>query len=262
MRLTGWKSRCLMVRRRAGSVVAVCVIGVVSAAGVVPVAGGIAAAALGLSRDGAFVTAAYNDFLGRAPTAGELSSATSVPLDTAAERGSLVSRLSTSSEWIGVTVDKLYQDTLGRPADAGGKAYWVAATAKHGRTWVAYSLYQSSESCHTRVENMYAALLGRAPDSGGWDYWAGQVKAKGDLVLAAQLASSSEYYNRAWNRYGEATPTNVTASALLCRAEPDERHELRVHRHSVHRHRVEQCRHQSVIGAGSERWSETVRFVV
>ncbi len=219
------------------------------------------------THDQAFVTAAYQDFLGRAPTSGELTAATATPLNYDSARGAVVSDLAHSPEWITVSVKKLYQDTLGRAPDPSGRAYWISvlssgsktlaqaaanfyssseyfngfghgstatwiadlytkilgrsvdtagahywqtATAKHGRWWVAYSLYQSSESCHTRVADLYQTLLGRAPETGGWDYWASQVKKKGDLTLAASLASSNEYYERAWDRFGPPVPGRPT----------------------------------------------------
>lgn len=90
-------------------------------------------------------------------------------------------------------VDQLYQRILGRPADTGGRDYWVRVTAQQGRHAVAYTFYQSLESRRVRVSNLYAALLYRLPDAGGREYWSDVVLRRGDLALAAFLAGSDEY---------------------------------------------------------------------
>lgn len=104
----------------------------------------------------------------------------------------------TVPSWVG----DLYVKLLGRPADAAGQAFWVAQSAVRGRWWVAYQLFQSPESAHDRVAALYWKFLGRAPDQGGWDYWSLRVVHDGDLALAADLAASTEYDQRAWQRYG------------------------------------------------------------
>ena len=68
-----------------------------------------------LTADQAFVTSAYHDFLGRSPTKGQLDAATATSLATLSARAAVVRGLSTSPEWVRTTVEKLYQDTLGRP---------------------------------------------------------------------------------------------------------------------------------------------------
>ena len=88
------------------------------------------------TRDDAFVTAATHDFLGRGPTGAELTAATSSSLRTTAARARVVAGLSNSTEWISVTVQGFYQDTLGRPADADGREYWVGLI-KSGKLSVA-----------------------------------------------------------------------------------------------------------------------------
>ncbi len=63
-------------------------------------------------------------------------------------------------------VDGLYLDVLGRPADAGGRAHFVAALAA-GRTraTVARSFIGSTEGRRARVTEEVDTVLGRAPTS-------------------------------------------------------------------------------------------------
>ena len=127
---------------RVGALVVVVVLSVGSVGAVASSAG-----AVSLTRDQAFVTSAYEDFLGRAPTAGELSLATSGSLVSAGARALVVSGLANSSEWIRVTVDKLYVDTLGRVGDPGGVNYWVGVlqSRRLSVASVAASFYSSPE---------------------------------------------------------------------------------------------------------------------
>lgn len=216
-----------------------------------------------LSASTPFVRAAFQDFIGRAPSSTESTSWTrGIDADSAngtyaSARGELVTTLSTSPEWVanlltgfyeetlgrkpdpgglaywtsllsdgersvtsvasyfyasqeyfdrsggttGAWVDALYQQLLGRPADPGGRANWVARAAAIGRGGVAAAFYQSLESRRARVTELYQDLLGRKPDPAGLAYWADRLLTAGDLQLAASLASSDEYDQRAWVRF-------------------------------------------------------------
>lgn len=141
------------------------------------------AGAAGLNADEAFVTAAYQDFLGRYPTPTELATATAVPLSTGAARANVVRVLSTSPEWIRVTVNKLYADTLGRPGDTGGVNYWIGkiTSGRMSVANVAASFYSSTEYfvgfgesvVRTWVLDLYTKVLLRsgASDPSGVNYW-------------------------------------------------------------------------------------------
>ncbi len=105
----------------------------------------------------------------------------------------------TLSSW----VTDLYTKVLQRSAaqDPAGLAYWVGVAQTHGRTTVAYAIYQSLESRLDRVNGLYQQLLGRPAEPAGLTYWAGQLSALGDVVLACNLADSAEYYTSAHTRY-------------------------------------------------------------
>jgi hypothetical protein len=98
-------------------------------------------------------------------------------------------------------VEDLYDTLLGRPADADGRAYWVAEAGRIGRGAVALRQYQSPESARSRVADLYDRLLGRAPSAGDADWWAPVVVRRGDLALAVALAASDEYVTRARLRF-------------------------------------------------------------
>lgn len=171
---------------------------------IVPIASSTPVAADGLSPDQAFVAAAYHDFLGRRPTTQEFGAATTHPLTTPAARSTVVTALSTTPEWISVTVNKFYTDTLGRSGDSGGVAYWVGMLSSHRLTvaQVAASFYASDEyfagygasSNQTWVTDLYAKILLRpgSADPGGVAYWTGIAASQGRYAVAYAFYQSNE----------------------------------------------------------------------
>jgi hypothetical protein len=150
------------------------------------------------------ITPAYQKYLGRAPDAGGLAFWTKQMeaglTDEALEAGFIGSDEffttqggGTNSGW----VDALYQKLLGRPADAAGKAFWLAQLAAgETRAQVAFGFTSSVEREQQRVTADYQTFLGRAPDAAGLDFWVTQF-AEGHLtnedVIAGFLASD-EYF--------------------------------------------------------------------
>lgn len=100
-------------------------------------------------------------------------------------------------------VEGLYEDILGRTADAEGRDYWVDLLdrGRLTRSGVAVNFYASIESRRDRVSRQYLLVLGRLPDPQGREYWAGEIGRLGDLVLASFLAASAEYYKRVTGTY-------------------------------------------------------------
>lgn len=150
-----------------------------------------------------FVTALYTDYIGRVPTAAEMTAALKVVGNGSSDaaRAKFAKELAQSDTYYGAVVNKLYRDTLGRNADPGGLAYFMNLAKKSGRSAVSYPVYQSPESCRTRVKGLYEHFLGRQPDAGGLNYWAGKVATAGDIALAANLTTSAEYLNRSITRF-------------------------------------------------------------
>lgn len=152
----------------------------------------------------AFVNAAYGDFLGRAPTGSELQSATVPPPETIGERSRLVSALSQSTEWVGLTVSKLYADTLARKGDPGGMTYWTAKIQSHSLTVaaVAAAFYSSQEyfqltggTTSLWVTDLYTKILDRSVDQGGLTYWIARTDRVGRTGVAYSLYQSLESRN-------------------------------------------------------------------
>ncbi|MCU1455752.1 MAG: repeat-containing protein [Acidimicrobiales bacterium] len=149
-----------------------------------------------------FVQAAYTDFLGRDPAPIEAALYASGLDRGVITRGSVVTTLSSSTEWVRALVNQLYQDTLGRPGDSGGVAYWTNRIRLRLNTVaeVAARFYASDEyyagigggTDSSWVRDLYKKLLGRTADQGGLDYWVGQIAATNRTSVALRFFQSSE----------------------------------------------------------------------
>lgn len=154
------------------------------------------------SADDAFVTAAYQDFLGRSPNVQELGANTRTPLATPSARAGFVSGLAFSPEWISVTVDKMYTDTLGRAPDASGETYWASMLSSKRSTvaQMAANFYSSNEyfegfghgSTPVWIRDLYTKLMGRPGDGSGVTYWAAQSSKHGRWWVAYNFYQSNE----------------------------------------------------------------------
>ena len=129
----------------------------------------------------AFVKASYQDFLGRQPSAGEVSFQANALMTGIVSKAGYLASLSTSNEWLSAIVTKMYADTLNRTPDAGGLANWVS-WLRSGRFTVAQaaSLFYSSNEYYTLhagnatgpwVTLLYQKLLNRAADPSGLQFW-------------------------------------------------------------------------------------------
>ena len=127
------------------------------------------------------VSVAYQDFLGRSPTADELA-VTSEQLDHFTLLPvQFLAALTSTTEWTSSIIDKLYLDTLARPGDPTGIMYWTNQIRSRSRTVadVAANFYASAEyyigigqgSDRSWLSDLYRKLLNRDPDPGGLDYW-------------------------------------------------------------------------------------------
>lgn len=99
-------------------------------------------------------------------------------------------------------VSRLYSDVLGRPADAGGLAYWVGLldSRQASRTAVAANFYYSAESRRDRTIIMYTRILGFAPSEASVEYWSARLIAVDDIGLAVELATTDRYFNQSQTR--------------------------------------------------------------
>jgi hypothetical protein len=100
----------------------------------------------------------------------------------------------TNKAWI----DTMYQNLLGRPADATGESYWLGQLAAGvSRAQVAYGFAAGPERESQRITDDYMHYLGRQPDAQGLTYWLGQF-ASGftNESLITGFVTSDEYFAR------------------------------------------------------------------
>jgi ELWxxDGT repeat protein len=118
-------------------------------------------------------------------------------------------------------VNRLYENVLGRPADAAGAQGWtnaLAAGMSRGTALLGFAESQENEANtistagdpnNAEVYRLYETTLGRAPDPGGLASWSGLLASGGSsLQVADALVSSPEFLQD----YGALSPTDfVTA---------------------------------------------------
>ena len=125
-----------------------------------------------------------------------------VDISTAASRSEYLTYLANSDIWLGATIDRFYVDTLGRPADAAGKEYWISVlqsgagtVASVGAQFYASNEYYSHIGGNTLpswVNNLYTKLLGRSADVAGRNYWVSVAQSQGRGAVAYAFFQSAE----------------------------------------------------------------------
>ncbi len=132
--------------------------------------------------DQALVKASFQDFLGRQPSASDVTFFVG-HLDAGdLSRTAYLRGLATTDEWLGAIVTKMYQDTLGRSPDAAGLATWIGwlRTGQVTVVQAAAGFYSGDEfylglgggTLPTWVTQLYRKLLHREPDAAGLSFWA------------------------------------------------------------------------------------------
>ncbi|HQU42393.1 MAG TPA: TIGR03118 family protein, partial [Pirellulales bacterium] len=98
----------------------------------------------------------------------------------------------TDQAWI----DAMYQDLLGRPADASGQSFWLAELAAGaGRADMAYGFAAGTERETQRITDDFMHYLGRQPDQAGLEFWLGQFAAGvTNESLITGFVASDEYF--------------------------------------------------------------------
>lgn len=148
----------------------------------------------------AFVKALFADFLGRAPSASELSDW--VALASNADRTVIANALANSPEWVSHIVDRFYFDTFGRAPDSAGAAFWRDQITSGTMTvaQVAAQFYGSTEyfqgygnsDLTTWVDDLYAKLLHRVADPAGRALWVGVAQSDGRAAVTYPFYQSLE----------------------------------------------------------------------
>ncbi|HYI61035.1 MAG TPA: DUF4214 domain-containing protein [Acidimicrobiales bacterium] len=150
----------------------------------------------------AFVKAVYQDFADRAPTQAELDFIVAGLSTGGAGRAGVVQGRAQAPEYVETVVERLYVDTLGRPGDPAGTAYWVQQI-RSGRRTVAQAatfFYASDEyyrglgggTDRTWVADLYRKLLGREGSAADLDYWTARTASRGRSSVASSFYQSTE----------------------------------------------------------------------
>ncbi|HUY35813.1 MAG TPA: Ig-like domain repeat protein [Pirellulales bacterium] len=151
------------------------------------------------------ITPAFQSYLGRAPDAAGLA----YWVDQMRHHGLTDDQLEagfigspeffakaggTNTDW----VEALYQVFLGRPADAGGLAYWTAQLAAgEGRAQVALGFAGGAERRRQRIVDDYMQYLGRQPDANGLAFWLAQLGAGvANEELITGFVAGDEFFQR------------------------------------------------------------------
>lgn len=145
-------------------------------------------------REVRFVNAAYELFLGRTPSGSEAE--VGCAQARRGERFTLTTGLSRSDEWAGRQISELYQKVFGRPADTGGRSYWLGQVQRGMRMeQIAAQFYGSEEYYNAAgrtperfVDELYLDLMGRPSDPSGKAHWVEQLRS-GRLTRTAVAGS-------------------------------------------------------------------------
>lgn len=130
-----------------------------------------------------YVNAVYELFLGRTPSGAEAEAGCAQA--RRGERFTLTTGLSRSDEWAGRQINELYQKVFGRPADAGGRSYWLGQVQRGMRIeQIAAQFYGSEEYYNAAgrtpegfVDDLYRDLMGRDSDASGRAHWVDQLRS-------------------------------------------------------------------------------------
>lgn len=100
-------------------------------------------------------------------------------------------------------VDRLYQNVLGRQADADGKTFWVQQLEKgqpKGNVLIAFiesAEYKQATDAKISIALDYLGLLDRAPEQAGFDYWLAQLQqGTAEIDIIQHFLSVQEYQAR------------------------------------------------------------------
>ena len=184
-----------------------------------------------VAANGRYVDATHETFLGRAPTSTEREVWVG-RLTFGFPRTAFTRTFATSTEWLDGQIDGLYQQALGRPADAEGRAYW-RALLRSGTplSAVMVEVFASDErwarsggTATGYVTGLYRTLLHRDPDAAGLRHWSAVLAAGAPRrVVAGDFHASLEsrrdrvgaLYTRVLGRQPDPVGLDHWADALL-----------------------------------------------
>jgi hypothetical protein len=149
-----------------------------------------------------FVAATNQDFLLHAATTAEVDRSATALADGVQTRKGFLTGMVNSDAWLDALLSNFYYQTLGRPPDPEGLAYWKSIIRRKKMTvaHVAAQFYASLEyyagigggTDVSWVTNLYEALLGRDPDTSGLAYWVATARSRGRSKVALAFYQSEE----------------------------------------------------------------------
>lgn len=171
-----------------------------------------------------YVDATYQLFLQRAPSVSERTAAVDQLLQ-GGSRLSLTTALSLSPEWAGAEIDDLYPIVFSRPADPGGRAFWLEQMVNGRRLQsVAAEFYGSSEffvkvgsNNQAFVEGLYSEIQSRDADAGGLSFWTEMLESgrmNRTQVAAGFYASPESREGRVAGLYQQVLGRGTDAGGL------------------------------------------------
>ena len=158
-----------------------------------------------------FVTAAYQDVLGRAPEAEGLSYWMS-RLASGMPRGDMANAFNNSEEYYRIKIREAYNLALNREPEPAGMAYWLDRLQRrelspeniYATFLFADEMYlvQGGGTNVGYVTALYQELLNRDPEPEGLQYWLGRLSSEPRRVISDGFWFSDEkYYNRVRDSY-------------------------------------------------------------
>ncbi|WP_372594280.1 DUF4214 domain-containing protein [Actinotalea sp.] len=183
------------------------------------------------TQSNAVVKAMYEDLLGRAPDSGGLQS-WSAMLAGGADGAALVRALTSSEEYIRLSITRAYQEVLGRAPESSGMAYWYERITSGTATVddVKRRFYDSDEYFNRSggtpegyTDLLYRTMFERSASAKEATYWSGRITAIGRSAVVDAIWFSTEaaqyraggYYRTFLDREPDATGLRFWAKVLL-----------------------------------------------
>jgi hypothetical protein len=171
-----------------------------------------------------FVNQQYTDFVGRAPTASELSGLRNRLQAGTVAPSAAIAEVSVKPEW--ATLDpltRIYYAYFGRPPDSSGLKYWLGKRRSGTKVSAISNQFVNSNEFKNKygslsnrafVQLVYQNVLGRAGDAAGVNSWTAKLDAKtktrGDVMV--QFSESGEHVRR---RAGEVNTVSIVFGMLV-----------------------------------------------
>ncbi len=128
-------------------------------------------------------------------------------------------------------VELVYQNVFGRPADAGGRAFWTAQLAggvTRGEMMVGFSespelvdatstTAASPASAH-QLWRLYRAYFGRNADQGGFDFWYARLANRTSLADVSNSFAGSAEFTATYGSLSDAEFVELVYQNVLGRA--------------------------------------------